>query len=105
MILTRFIGVFGRTSFALFMALYLAHLELNGSSFTEVSDTLLSSVKKLCTETKKPGNGVDRRGDVHARRILKHIIKRVFLQVGELANSGMILTRFIGVFGSICSPS
>jgi hypothetical protein len=34
MILTRFIWVFGRTSFALFMALYLAHLEVNRSSFT-----------------------------------------------------------------------
>ena len=41
----------------------------------EVGDTLLSSVKKLCTDTKKPGNSVDRRGVVHARRILKHIIK------------------------------
>ena len=41
----------------------------------EVGDTLLSSVKKLCTETKKPRNGFDRRCVVHARRILKHLIK------------------------------
>lgn len=43
-ILIRFIGVFGRTSFALFMALYLSHFELNGSSFTpDLSSSLAFS--------------------------------------------------------------